>query len=149
MRTRDWLFLTPLHSFGDLGMLGVRFLTGAFLIHGVWDNISEPARMAAFARFLKAHGFALPQLMAPLSVYAQGAIGVALVLGLFTRWAGILLMGNFLMALAMVHWGEAPRAQWPAAVLVALGLLFATGGAGALSLDRLASGRPGRGRRRA
>ena len=135
------LFLPNLKAHTDLAWLAVRLLTGAFLIHGVWDNIESAARMAEFAAFLKANGLPAPRLMAPLSVWAQFAIGVALIPGLFTRWAGLLLAFNFVVGVVMVHWGQSFREVWPAAVLVALGLMFATYGAGRISLDAMFEGR--------
>ena len=72
----------------DLALLAARLVVGAFLIWGVWDNVTSAARMAEFAGFLRAHGFPIPKVMAPLSVYAQLAVGVCFVLGLATRLAG-------------------------------------------------------------
>lgn len=138
---RRSLFLPGLKQHADLAWLAVRLLTGAFLIHGVWDNIESGPRMAEFAGFLKANGFPAPAVMAPLSVWAQFAIGAALIPGLFTRWAGVLLIANFVVAIVMVHWGQSFRAVWPAAVLVGLGLMFATWGAGRISLDAMLEGR--------
>ena len=137
MTKHDWLFLKPLTSRSDLALLATRLLTGTFLIHGVWDNITDPARMDEFVHFLTAIGFTAPAIMAPLSVYAQFLIGLALIPGLLTRWAGVLLAFNFIIGLIMAHWDQTLREQWPAAVLIVLGLLFATIGAGKLSLDRL------------
>lgn len=133
---RRLLFLPQLARHADLALLATRLLTGAFLIHGVWDNIESQARMAEFRGFLGANGFPAPELMAPLSVYAQFAIGAALVLGFLTRWAGLLLAFHFVVAVVMVHLSQSVREIWPAAVLVALGLVFATTGAGRVALDR-------------
>lgn len=137
MTKQDWVFLKPLASLSDFALLTTRLLSGIFLIHGVWDNIVDPARMNEFIHFLTAIGFAAPTFMAPLSVYAQFLIGLALIAGLLTRWAGLLLAFNFLIGLIMAHWDQSLREQWPAAVLIALGLLFATIGAGKISLDHI------------
>lgn len=134
---RDLLLLRPLAALSDLALLMARLLTGSFLIHGVLDNIASRERMAEFAGFLAANGFAAPDVMAPLSVWAQLAIGIALILGLLTRWAGLLLAFNFTVGVVMVHLAQSFREIWPAAVLIALGLLFATLGAGRIALDRL------------
>lgn len=134
---RDLLLLRPLAAGSDLALLITRVLTGAFLIHGVWDNIVSRERMAEFKSFLSSNGFAAVDVMAPLSVWAQFAIGIALLLGLLTRWAGLLLAFNFTVGVAMVHQTQGFREIWPAAVLIALGLLFATIGAGRIAFDRL------------
>jgi putative oxidoreductase len=142
-RMWNWMFLPKLTVFTDAALLFIRLLTGTFLIHGVWDNVIEPKRMAEFVGFLAANGFAAPALMAPLSVYAQLAIGVALCLGVLTRWAGLLLAFNFTVGVIMVHLAQSYREIWPAAVLVAIGLLVAATGAGRISIDALAERRSG------
>jgi putative oxidoreductase len=129
------LFLNFAQHFGDFALLLLRVFVGLFLIWGVWDNISEPAQMAKFAAFLGEHGFKQPKLLAPLSAYTQLAIGVAFVLGLFTRWAGILCVVNFLVAIVMIDHHGGMRGIFPSGCLVAIGLYLATHGAGRLSVD--------------
>lgn len=136
MRRDDLMLLPRLSQLSDHALLATRLLTGAFLVHAMWPNISEPATMKEVVGYFAANGFAAPQLMAPLSAWAQFFIGIALVLGLLTRWAGLLLAFNFIVGIIMVHWHDTAREQWPAAVLVALGLLFATLGGGRFALDR-------------
>ena len=131
------LFLDGLHQFADLGLLMLRVLTGAFIVYGVMDNVLSTERMDEFSEFLAANQFSAPDAMAVLSVYTQLFCGVALVLGLLTRWAGIILAINFIVAVVMVHWAQDFRGWWPALVLVGIGLQFALAGAGRYSLDVL------------
>ena len=144
MPTPRWLHLEPLSRGADAANLLLRLVTGAFLIHGVWDNITETARMQEFVAFLTQHGFWRPQLMAPLSVWLQFAVGVAFCLGLLARWAGLLCSANFLVACAMVHWAQDFRGWWPALVLVLIGLVVATHGAGRFSIDAWLARKPPR-----
>ncbi len=132
---RDLLLLTPLARLADLALLALRWVTGAFLVYQSHDNILSPARMDEFEKFLIQFDFPLPGLMAPLCVWAQMLCGIAFILGLLTRWAG--LVAAFVMAVAvwMVHWPQDFVGWWPALILVFLGLLFATHGAGRYSLD--------------
>lgn len=125
----------------DALWLAVRLVVGTFLVWGVWDNIVSAQRMAEFAGFLKAHGFVTPSLMAPLSVYAQAACGLAFILGLLTRPAGVVCAINFVVALVMVDWGLGPRAAFPTGLLILIGLMLAEGGAGRFSLDAVLRGR--------
>jgi putative oxidoreductase len=111
---RKWLFLASAQRLGDFTLLLLRLFVGLFLIWGVWDNLSSSERMHEFVDFLGKHGFSSPRLMAPLSVYLQLAIGVAFILGLFTRWAGVLCAVHF---------------------AIAIGLYLATYGAGRVSID--------------
>src|SRR5262245_39715012 len=132
---RKLLFLNPAQRYGDFALLLLRVFVGLFLIWGVWDNVTSSARMSEFADFLAKHGFSRPKLLAPLSVYAQLAIGAGFVLGLFTRWAGVLCVMNFVVAIVMVDGGDGPRAVFPSGCLVAIGLYLATHGAGRFSID--------------
>jgi putative oxidoreductase len=131
------LFLDELKGGADAVLAAFRVYVGVFLIWGVWDNIVSPARMAEFAEFLSANGFAAPELMAPLSVWAQFACGAAFIAGLMTRWAGLICAINFIVALAMVDAQHGMRAAFPAAMLVGFGLVMASHGAGRFSLDAL------------
>lgn len=136
MSTRgDWIQLTFLRAGEDAAFLLLRLLTGAFLVHGVWDNIESAARMQEFVEFLRANKFSYPELMAPLSVWAQFFCGLAFLAGGLTRWAGLVCAFNFVVAVVMVHWNQDLRGWWPAAVLVVIGVLMATHGGGRFSLD--------------
>src|SRR6187402_284856 len=70
---RRLVLLQDLHRASDWAVLALRLFVGAFLVWGVWDNITSSARMDEFAKFLRHHGFAAPALMARLSVWAQFA----------------------------------------------------------------------------
>ncbi|MBC7982570.1 MAG: DoxX family protein [Candidatus Obscuribacterales bacterium] len=129
--------LNFLKQYGDISLMLLRVLTGAFLIYGTQDNVFSDARMQEFVQFLAKRGFAWPELTAPLSVYAQFICGALLVIGLFTRWAGWVMAFNFIVAVVMVHWSQDFRGWWPAIVLVFIGLHFAVQGAGRYSVDEL------------
>jgi putative oxidoreductase len=135
------LLLPSLARWSDLTLLGLRALTGAFLMHETWDNVSSRARMGEFVEFLGQFGFPVPWLMAPLSVAVQFGCGALLIVGLLTRVAGLLVAANFVVAVAMVHFTEPFRGWWPAIVLVFLGLHFAAAGSGKFGLDALVLGR--------
>ncbi len=133
---KNWLLLPGLARFGDLGLLLLRAVTGAFLVYQSQDNIFSAARMEEVVRFLDQFHFAMPGLLAPLCVWAQFLCGIALILGLLTRWAGLVTAFVFVVAVRMVHWPQDFPGWWPALILIFLGLLFATQGAGGYSLDR-------------
>jgi putative oxidoreductase len=144
----DLLLLTPLERMGDHTLLLLRAVTGAFLVWQSHDNIFSVGRMEEFEKFLAQFNFIAPGIMAPLCVWAQFLCGIALILGLLTRWAGLITTFVFIVAVWMVHWSQDFPGWWPALILVFLGLLFATLGAGRYSLDHRIGGRSGHGRDR-
>lgn len=123
----------------NAALFAMRVATGVFLIEGVLDNVLSAARMAEFAGFMTANGFPAATILAPFSVYTQFAIGVALIVGLLTRWAAMGLIATFVVGIAMVHLNQSLREIWPALALVVVGMVLATHGAGRWSLDALSS----------
>lgn len=138
------LLLPGLRRLDDFALLLLRLGTGGFLVHGTWDNVSDPARMAEFVAFLDRFGFPAPQLLAPFSVHAQFAAGLLLIAGLLTRWAALLMAFNFAVAIVMVDRfsPQGLRGVWPSGALVLIAIALAARGAGAFALDaRLERGR--------
>ena len=138
---RQMLILPGNARHADLGLLLLRWVTGAFLIYQSHDNVFSAARMGEFVKFLTQFNFVYPEWLAPLSVYAQFAAGIAFVLGLLTRWFGLITAFNFVVAVWMVHWTDPVPGIWPAAILVFLGLYFGLRGSGRYGLDALLEGR--------
>ncbi|HVF84009.1 MAG TPA: DoxX family protein [Sphingomicrobium sp.] len=134
-QVRDWLLLPGLERNADLGLLLLRIATGAFLLYQSHDNVLSAERMGEFVKFMRQFGFWQPELLAPLSIFWQVAAGVGFILGLFTRWLGLITAFNFAVAVWMVHWNDPVAGIWPAAVLVFLGLYFGLRGSGRYGLD--------------
>jgi putative oxidoreductase len=133
-----FIALRALDLLRPFAWLALRLYLGWFLIVGVWDNISSPERMAEFEGFLRGLNCPSPEIAAPVSVWAQLAIGVLLIPGLFTRLAGLLLMANFAVAVVLfIGAGMNERQIYEPGILIFVGALLATHGAGSLSLDRL------------
>jgi putative oxidoreductase len=132
---RKLLFLSTAQRFSDFTLLLLRVFVGIFLIWSVWDNVTSPERLREFQGFLAKHEFPAPALLAPLAVYVQLAAGIGFILGLFTRWAGILCAITFVVAIAMVDRHAGMRGVFPSGCLVVIGLYLATHGAGRFSMD--------------
>ena len=134
-RTSPLVLLPPLARFDDAALLILRLLIGAFLMWGTWDNISSAARMQEFVAFLANRNCPLPTLAAPVSVYAQFIAGGLILLGFLTRWAGLVMAFNFLVAVMLTWAGSDFRGLFPPLVMIAVSLVLATRGAGLYSLD--------------
>jgi putative oxidoreductase len=77
-----------------------------------------------------------PDLAAHMSLYAEFLVPILLVLGLFTRFSALALLGMTLVIQFFVF----PEAWWQVHILwVAMALTLITRGAGILSLDHLLS----------
>jgi putative oxidoreductase len=133
-----FLQLDFLKGLAPAAMLALRLYIGWFLIVGVWDNIASTARMAEFEAFLANLNCPMPSLAAPVSVWAQFAVGILLIPGLATRIAGLVLAANFIVAVVLLAGaGASERDLFPPAILVFVGLVLAAHGAGAWSADRV------------
>ncbi|MDO8901373.1 MAG: DoxX family protein [Phenylobacterium sp.] len=115
----------------------IRLVVGAFLIWGVWDNIIDPFQMSAFAAFLDENGFIWPGLMAHLAVYAQLACGLAFIVGMLVRWAGLICAIIFTVAVVFVEAKHGVRAAMPATLLALIGLDMLARGPGPFNLRAL------------
>jgi putative oxidoreductase len=132
---RDWLLLQTLDRYGDFGLLALRTTIGAFLIWGVWDNITDAAAMNSFVLFLRNFRFPQPELLARVSVWAQFLVGIGFMFGVLTRWAGIICAVNFGVALTMVDRLGGMRSAFPSICLIVIGCYLALVGAGYYAID--------------
>lgn len=132
----SWLQLTRLQRGEDAAWLAMRLYAGGFLIWGVWDNVTSPTRMQEFAEFLAGLNCPLPTIAAPVSVWAQLLVGILIIPGLLTRFAGLLLAVNFAVAVVLLGGsGANSRDLFGPMMMLLTGVLLATRGAGALSVD--------------
>ena len=100
------------------------FFIGIRLIYGVIDNVLSWKQMMEFRDFLQLYHFPLPLVSAVVSVYAQFIAGLLFVLGFKTRYAALLMILNFLVALLMVHRGHTFEQMTPALTMVFAAFFF-------------------------
>jgi putative oxidoreductase len=134
---RSLLHLDSLDRYGGFAPLAIRVFMGTFLVYMSQDNVFSAARMEEFEQFLAQNAFPAPALAARVSVYAQFLCGILVLVGAFTRWAALVLIVNFIVAIAGVH-RALPFRTWlePCAMLACATALF-IGGAGRVSVDAL------------
>lgn len=130
-RIYDWL-----DAHRGWGILALRLAVGVRLVEGTQDNVFHAARMEEFAKFLAAIGAPAPMFSAYLSAYAQFICGILIILGLFTRPAGLVMVVNFVVALVLAHRNTPFLQTWQAAMMLAGALYFLFCGAGPIALDR-------------
>ena len=119
----------------DLGLLILRVVVGGHLMYMTQDNVFSWGRMLEFRDFMAQFGFPFPLFCAVLSVIGQFGGGLALLLGLFTRFAGLVIAFNFVVAIWMVDSKQPYPGAFAALALVAAGLCLMFTGAGRYSID--------------
>ena len=117
------------------GVIFLRLLIGAFIIHGVADNVFSGTHMTEFEKFLGARGVPYPRVAAHVSAYAQFLCGWSILLGAFIRPVSVIFIINFVAAVVIAHLGHSFRQLFPALMMIAAGLFFLFNGAGPLSID--------------
>jgi len=112
-----------------LAMAAVFWLSGRTKVEG-WLTVSDNA-VTLFAQEYKLPLFP-PELAAHAAAYAEHLLPVLLVLGLFTRWSALSLLGMTAVIQVLVY----PDA-WPTHLTWAVPLIYlAWRGGGVVSLDR-------------
>ena len=119
----------------EIAPLLLRLFLAFVLIYGTLDNVISHERMIEFRDFLAKNGFPMPMFSARLSAYGQFIAGILLALGLFTRLTSIVVIINFIAALAMVHVGLPFNANIAPLAMLVGGVFFAIYGAPKYSLD--------------
>ena len=130
--------------YAAIAPLLLRLFVGFVLVYGTQDNIFDRAKMLEFRDFLASNGFPYPLASAHLSAYAQFLTGGLLLAGLFTRFAALVVVVNFLVALGMVHVGLPFNANIAPLAMLVGGIFFVLQGAPRYSVDALLARRASR-----
>lgn len=128
----DWFRRRP-----GVGVVLLRLFVGFVLVYGTQDNVFSTARMLEFRDFLSSAGFPYPLASAYLSAYAQFVCGLLILLGAATRYAALLMIGNFLVAIGMVHLTTPFQQNIAPLAMLFCSTFFLFHGAGPLSVDAI------------
>lgn len=120
---------------GERATFFIRLIVGFHLVYGTQDNVLSWERMLEFEHFLSERGVPWPLGAAIISVYAQFIAGLLFIVGAATRWAGAVMIINFIAALIIAHRGLPYPANFPPLMMLAAACFFLFHGAGGLSVD--------------
>ncbi|MEL6534466.1 MAG: DoxX family protein [Bacteroidota bacterium] len=113
----------------------VRILFGIHLLYYSWQPVLE-ATAGEGADFLRTLGIPFPELMAWVYVLTEFLGGISVLVGYKTRWMSLPLIITFLVALFVVHGGDAYGDYFQALQMLLLSVFFLLRGAGPLSVDQ-------------
>ena len=124
----------------SLGILILRLFIGIRLVYGVLDNVFSWHHMLLFRDFLEQLHFPFPLVSALVSVYAQLFAGIMIILGWKIRWAALIMIINFLVALFTVHRNDTFEQMTTVLCLIFINVLFMFLGPGNYAVEREAVG---------
>ena len=119
----------------DLGLLLLRVIAGVALAYAHGMGKVPPSE--GFMGRLGEMGLPAPEMFAWLAALAEFGGGLLLAIGLFTRPAALLVVGNMLIVTLMAHAGDPFGDREKAVLFGAIALLYLLAGAGRYSLDAL------------
>ncbi|MGN6493945.1 MAG: DoxX family protein [Agriterribacter sp.] len=129
-------FLSP-HPWQLQGTLAcVRIVTGLLMAYHGWE-VFDAAKMAEYTKWESFSGFGSPATMVYTGKGAELVSGVLLTLGLFTRFAAILLIGTMLYICFKVGNGKFWYEDQHPFLFVLLGFIYLFAGGGRYSVDNL------------
>lgn len=118
----------------DLGLLVIRVFGGLALAlaHG-WGKLPPSERF--ITRVAEGMGLPAPELFAWLAGIAEFGGGILLALGLVTRPAAFLVLGNMMFVAFIAHAGDSFAQREKALLFLVIALLFLIAGPGRYSID--------------
>jgi len=126
-----------------LGLTLVRIIVGVvFLVHG--SQKLFVFGLGGITGFFTQAGIPLPMVAAPVVTFVEFLGGIALILGVFTRIAAILLAIDMMGAIAFVHGKNGfflPTGYEYALTLLVLNVALAIGGPGEYAIESRFMGR--------
>jgi putative oxidoreductase len=131
-------------NLGSWGLTVLRLVVGiVFLAHG-WQKLFT-MHISGVTGFLGMSGIPIPGISAIVLTSVELLAGLALILGIVTRWAALLLAFDMVVAILAVHLKNGffmPRGYEFALTLLAACIALSLTGPGAASLDDILMKRP-------
>jgi putative oxidoreductase len=120
----------------DVGLLIGRIAGGLILLVAGYGKLFGAGFSGIISTFERM-GIILPQVTGPFIALLEFFGGAAIILGLLTRYLGVLFTIEFIVVLIFVKMGAQFNNLRIDVALVGFGVLWATQGGGRLALDRI------------
>ena len=129
-------FIAYLDKQRSVGLLISRVLAGGIILWAGLGKLTGPGFSGIGGGFAKM-GIPIPEVTGPFILLLETLGGLALVLGLFTRYLGVLFLIEFLVAFFAIKMGLGYGKFRIDVALIGFAVLFATHGGGEYSLDKV------------
>lgn len=123
----------------DYAVLFLRVVIGIRLLVASWAAAFSWQGMLEVKDFFESVHLPIPLVSAIVAVYAELLGGVLFMVGFKIRFAALLMVINFVVAIAFVDIRNVYTKAFPAWVILTASFFFLCYGAGKISLDRLLS----------
>jgi len=119
----------------EYGAVFLRLVIGCRLIVAVWNVVFNWQNMHAVKDFFESVHIPLPMISAVVAVYAEFICGILYISGLWVRQAALVMIINFIIAIAFVDVHTNFEKAFSAYVILAASVFFLFHGAGKISID--------------
>lgn len=113
----------------------LRIVTGWRCVAPAWLYITGAKSFDKFSELLNTLHFPIPYIAAHVSIYVQFIGGILILLGLWTRYAAILLTIHFLIIVLTAHLHDTIVNSFAAWALLAMSVSLLFTGGGKFSID--------------
>lgn len=119
----------------DYGIIFLRLVIGCRLIVAVWGVVFSWQNMLGVKDFFQSVHIPIPMISAVVAVFAEFICGILYTIGLWVRYAALLMIINFIVAISFVDVHNNFEKAFPAWVILAASVFFLFYGAGKISID--------------
>jgi putative oxidoreductase len=127
--------IKPIDIGKPYAVLLLRLIVAWRLLAGTWPYVSASKPIQEVIDFFQLLELPFPAVSAYLSLYAQFACGILLLIGWLTRPAALILFINFSVALWVAHRHDPIETSFQAWALWTISIYFFFHGAGNFSID--------------
>lgn len=128
--------LSPDSRMMQEGLMFIRIIIGLLMVYHGWE-VFDKAKMGEYAKWESFNSYASPAIMVYIGKCAELIAGVLLTLGLFTRFAAVILIVTMLYICFNVGNGRFWYEDQHPFLFALIGLIYFFAGGGKYSMDNI------------
>ncbi len=119
----------------EYGAIFLRLVIGFRLVEGMWNIVFNWQQLVGIKDFFAQINLPVPMISAIVAVYAEFICGIFFIIGLWVREVALIMIINFIVAIAVVDIHNSFEEGFAAWVIIAASIFFLFYGAGKISID--------------